>query len=186
MDSAELHNQDQFEFPLTYPQREVWYLEKINPLSGIGNIACTLKADQVLDPRLTCEAVNLLLQENEGFRIRIRENPDGSAKQYFAPYERYEIDYFDFSQAGENELFQWDRIESRRPFTSFDQNLFYFALIKIDDRSSRIFARIHHLITDAWSFVQVGNELMAHYQALSQGEPIVFDGQSVLSRLYCQ
>jgi bacitracin synthase 3 len=172
VDSIELRNQEQLEFPLTYPQRGVWYLEKINPQTGIGNIAVTLKLEQILDYDLVSEAINLLLQQNEGIRIRIRENQDGTAVQYFAPYESCQIDYYDFRETGKAGLFKWDQIESHRPFVSFDQNLFYFALIRIDEQTSGVFMRFHHLITDAWSFVQLGNELMSHYDTLSLGREI--------------
>jgi len=162
---------DDQQYPLTYPQRGVWYLEKINPDTGIGNLAVTLKFNQVIDYALANQAVNLLLAQNEGFRTRIRENPEGEASQYFAPFEPYVMPRFDFSLVDREVLYQWDRTEVRRPF-ELDQNLFYFAYVKIDSQSSALFMRFHHLIADAWSFVQIGNDLMAIYDRLSEGQAV--------------
>ena len=158
------------EFPLTYPQQGVWYLEKISPQRGIGNLAATLRINRVLDKAIMEQSVNLMLRRNEGFRIRIRETEDGQTSQYFAPYRPYRLDYFDFSESGEAALFDWDRAESTRPFTSFDDDLFYFALLKLDDQRSAMFGRVHHLIADAWSFVQLGNELIANYDLIAAGQ----------------
>ncbi len=158
-------------YPLTYPQRGVWFLEKINPDTGIGNLAVTLKFKQVIDYATANQAVNLLLAQNEGFRIRILEHPDGEATQYFAPYEPYTMPRFDFSLVDKEMLYQWDRAEVRRPF-ELNQNLFYFAYVKIDHQSSALFMRFHHLIADAWSFVQIGNDLMSYYDRLSDGRGV--------------
>lgn len=158
------------EFPLTYPQQGVWYLEKISPQKGIGNLAATLRINRPLDPMIMEQSVNLMLRRNEGFRIRIRETEDGQTSQYFAPYHPYRLDYLDFSESGEAALFEWDRLESTRPFASFDDDLFYFALLKLDDQRSAMFGRVHHLIADAWSFVQLGNELIANYDLIAAGQ----------------
>ena len=159
------------QYPLTYPQRGVWYLEKINPDTGIGNLAVTLKFNQVIDYTTANQAVNLLLAQNEGFRTRIRENPDGEVTQYFAPFEPYVMPRFDFSLVDREMLYQWDRTEVRRPF-ELDHNLYYFAYVKIDSQSSALFMRFHHLIADAWSFVQIGNDLMAFYDRLCDGRGV--------------
>ncbi|NCA99543.1 MAG: amino acid adenylation domain-containing protein [Clostridia bacterium] len=158
-------------YPLTYPQRGVWFLEKINPDTGIGNLAVTLKFNQVIDYVTVNQAVNLLLAQNEGFRTRIRQNQDGEASQYFAPFEPYVMPRLDFSLVDKEMLYQWDRTEVRRPF-ELDQNLYYFAYVKIDSQSSALFMRFHHLIADAWSFVQIGNDLMAFYDRLCDGRGV--------------
>lgn len=170
-DSESTDLADQQQYPLTYPQRGVWFLEKINPDTGIGNLAVTLKFNQVIDYATANQAVNILLAQNEGFWIRIQDNPDGEATQYFAPYEPYTMPRFDFSLVEKDMLFQWDRTEVRRPF-EHDQNLFYFAYVKIDNQSSAIFMRFHHLIADAWSFVQIGNDLMSYYDRLRDGRGV--------------
>ncbi|MEA4889062.1 MAG: amino acid adenylation domain-containing protein [Clostridiaceae bacterium] len=158
-------------YPLTYPQMSIWYLEKLNPGTGIGNIAATMKVDEHLDYDLMNQGVNLLLQKNDGFRIRIMEK-EGQAQQYLTEYKPYQMDYFDFSQDNRERLYSWDQEQTKVPFDLIDSDLFYFALIKIDEQTSGFFARIHHLISDAWSLTQIASEIMSFYHKLKNGQPI--------------
>jgi amino acid adenylation domain-containing protein len=160
------------EFPLTYPQRGIWYLEKLNPLSGIGNLAATLKVDMVLDHALFEQALNHLLQKHEALRIRIRETADGQAVQYFAPYRPYRLESVDFVGKDRESIYQWDLEQVRKPYSSLDQDLYSFTYMRIDEKTSWVLFRLHHLITDAWSFVQIGNEVMICYEALAEGREL--------------
>ncbi|MDD2534698.1 MAG: condensation domain-containing protein, partial [Eubacteriales bacterium] len=168
--SAEAARIEKLEFPLTYPQQGVWFLEKISPLNGVGNIAATLRVSRVLEPDTLEHSVNLLLKRNEALRIRIRENEAGQVVQYFAPFEPYQLDYLDFRDLGEEALFNWDRQESVKPFSSFDGNLFYFAVIRVNEQTSAIFARVHHLIADGWALVQIANDLVNVYDQIKSGQ----------------
>jgi len=156
---------------LTYPQKSIWYLEKLNPGSGIGNIAATLRVAEVLDPALMTKAVQVLIERNEVLRFRFREL-DGEPVQYLAPLEPYRLDFLDFREMGQDALFAWDREQTRTPFRLVDQPLFHFALLRIDETTSGFFARIHHLISDAWSLIQIGNEVLSYYRLLKAGRPL--------------
>ena len=50
-------------YPLTYPQKSIWYLEKLYPDTGIGNIAATLRIDEPVDYALMNQGVNLMLRQ---------------------------------------------------------------------------------------------------------------------------
>lgn len=160
----------QLEYPLTYPQQGVWSLEKISPNHGIGNIAATLKVNRIFEPRIMEESVNLLLAKNEAFRLRFFESETGQIVQTFAPFHPYQLEYFDFSQQDPTALFQWDKQESTRPFPSFNGDLYYFALVKIDADHCGIFAKVHHLLSDAWSLVKIANDLVAYYDLIVAGQ----------------
>ena len=158
-------------YPLTWPQKSIWVLEKLNPGTGIANIAATLKIDEQLDYQLMSRAVNLLIRNNSAFHLRFREM-DGEPVQYLVEPPAYRLDFLDFSGESTERLYAWDTAETQVPFVLEDSELFYFALVKIDEQHSGFFARIHHLISDAWSFVQIGNETMAYYRMLQRGEPV--------------
>ena len=158
-------------YPLTYPQQSIWYLEKLNPGTGIGNIAATMKVDEILDFGLMNQAVNWLLKRNDGFRIRFTEI-NGKPLQYFTAYREYRMEYHDFSRENREALYSWDQTQTRLPFEILDSDLYYFALVKIDERSCGFFVRIHHLVSDAWSLVQLGNEVMSYYRLLQNHIPL--------------
>ena len=161
-------------YPLTHPQKSIWFLEKTNPGSGISNIAATMLIDEEVDYDLISRSANIMLKRNEGFRLRFFE-ADGQVRQYVAPFEEYKLDYYDFSTQDKASLFAFDREQASKPFDCLNQPLFYFALIKIESSGYGFFVRIHHLISDAWSLVELGNEIMRYYYLLKRGQPLPQD-----------
>ncbi|MDW7678239.1 MAG: amino acid adenylation domain-containing protein [Bacillota bacterium] len=159
------------EYPLTYPQKSIWYLEKLYPGTGIGNIAATLKVHERLDYNLMNRSVNLLLTRNESFWIHFRED-NGTPVQCFSDPQVYHIDEFDFRGIDREKLYAWDQQQAPIPFILDGNELFYFALIHIDENTSGLFTRIHHSIADAWSLTQIGSEILLYYRALKNDEPL--------------
>lgn len=162
-------NMEHLEYPLTYPQKSIWYLEKLYPGTGIGNISATLKVHERMDYELANRAISILIARNESFGIHLKEMK-GTPVQYFAPPGEYQIEELDFSKRSLQEFFIWDQQQASIPFDLNGNHLFYFALIHIDDNTSGIYTRIHHSIADAWSLAQIGSEIMLYYRLLKQNE----------------
>ena len=158
-------------YPLTYPQKSIWFLEKLNPGSGIGNIAATMLIDETVEYDLVRRSVNIMLIRNQGFRLRLMEE-NGETRQFIAPFQEYALDFFDFSDQEKQAVFAFDKEQAQKPFDLIGAPLFYFALLKIDQSSYGFFVRIHHLISDAWSLVELGNEVMRYYNMLKQSRPL--------------
>ena len=56
-------------YPLTHPQRGIWYTEKLFPGTSIGIIAATLKIHGDVDYAILEKAVNLLIEKNDAISI---------------------------------------------------------------------------------------------------------------------
>ncbi len=152
-------------YPLTHPQKGIWYTEKLYPGTSIGNIAATLKIKGYVDYAILGKAINLFIERNDGIRIRITENA-GVPQQYPTEYRYHKIDFFDFSDKNITELYKWDSVQTQIPFNLLNSELFYFAIIKIDENDSGFFLKIHHILSDAWSFVLLVNQVMDLYDSL--------------------
>jgi len=155
-------------YPLTYPQKGIWHLEKLHPNTSIGNIAATLKINSKLDYAALNKAINHFIKVNDALRIRIRENDDGEPQQYVSDFEYHDFPFYDFS-SDIKELYDWDSKMTRTPLYKPDSDLFYYALIKINDNMGAIYGKLHHLIADAWTIVNHGNEIMSYYEAIISG-----------------
>ncbi|MCM1565586.1 MAG: amino acid adenylation domain-containing protein [Dehalobacter sp.] len=155
-------------YPLSIPQRGIWYLEKLHPGTSIGNIASTLKIKDSIDFQLLEKAINLVIEKNEALRLRFREK-DGQVFQYVAEFAYAKIDFFDFSEGGLKRLYAWDQEETKKPFTINDSPLVYFSIIKISEKENVIYCKIHHLISDGWTVVYIGNKIMENYNMLEEG-----------------
>ncbi|MGI6114403.1 MAG: non-ribosomal peptide synthetase, partial [Mahellales bacterium] len=161
-------------YPLTHPQQRIWYTEKFFPGTSIGNITGTFKIKGDLDYQLLEKTINILIRENKALRIHIVEK-DGKPMQCIKEYEYKKIDFFDLSRYSEEEIDEWAVKQAEIPFVLEDSDLYYFAIIKINDNQSGIFMKIHHLVIDAWSIVQLTNKITEYYNALREGKEICVD-----------
>lgn len=135
----------------------------------MNTIAGTLRFEGEIRYEALRRAIQCLIRDHESLRLHFAEK-DGAAFQYVAPYEEAPIDFFDFSTGGGFEdLFRWDREVTARPFSLLDANLFYMAVLKIDEKNGGFYVKLHHLISDAWTMSIVGNEIMRYYLLILEG-----------------
>ncbi|MDD5017715.1 MAG: amino acid adenylation domain-containing protein, partial [Eubacteriales bacterium] len=157
-------------YALTHPQQRIWYSERLHPDTGMWNNAGTLKIKGQLNYKLLESAINIFLRDNESIRLRIGLVND-EPYQYIADYSSYAIDLMDFSDHGVSKLFEWDTMQTQVPMPLIDSNLFYFALFRLNDEEGGIYAKFHHIISDALSIVEFSNQIMENYASLLDGRP---------------
>ena len=160
-------------YPLTHPQKSIWYIEKMFPNTSISNVAGTARIKGIVDFDLLDRAINLFIEKNDALRIRI-SNKNGEDKQYINVYNYKKIDFFDLSKYDDPDehMYKWNEEQTSLPFELYESDLAYFAIIKINDHESAIYAKTHHIISDAWSMSLFVNEILTFYSALKKGEDI--------------
>jgi len=153
-------------FPLTHPQKRIWYTELVNPGTNIGNICFTCKLPREWDnfTRLS-QGINKVIQRNEALRLRLTLREE-DVKQYVHPYTPREIECKTFPDQGITQD-KWIHREIQKPFTLTDSDLFNFVVIKGKEEGYTLWIKLHHLIADAWS---CGLLTKAIYQAYLEEE----------------
>ncbi len=167
-------NQQNIHYTLSHPQLRIWYAEMLHPGTGMWNNAGTLKIKGRLDLPLLETALNIMMRDCDTLRIRIGQN-DGVPYQYVAEYSSLTVDVIDFSDRGVEKLYEWDTVQTHTPMPMIDSSLCYFAFLRLGENEGGIYAKFHHIISDALSIVSFSNHLMGVYQALLAGrepEPV--------------
>jgi fengycin family lipopeptide synthetase D len=165
-------------YPLTHPQQRIWYTEKLHPGTSMWNNAGTLKITGALDLTLMTKSINLFIKNNEAMRIRITE-VEGKPFQYVCPFVYSSFDYLDFSGKGLQGLYEWDSAQTQSYLPLLDKQLFYIAIASLGENEFVWYAKVHHIISDAWSLVMFSNQVMEYYDAfLAGGEPEAVPGGS--------
>lgn len=59
-------------YNLTSPQENIWMLENLNKNTNMNNILGTFCMDEILDVNMLQQAINKMIEINEGLRIRIK------------------------------------------------------------------------------------------------------------------
>ncbi|HNX28407.1 MAG TPA: amino acid adenylation domain-containing protein [Syntrophomonadaceae bacterium] len=161
-------------YPLTHPQKGIWYTEKFYPSTGIANIIGVMRLNEGLDFDVLKEAINYIIANNDSMRIRICELPTGPV-QYVADHFEHEIRMLDFSNADDSitSFFNWVDKERRIPIPANNSDLFEFVIFKLGKCDGGFFLKTHHIISDAWTMILIGNQINDYYFRLLKGtEPI--------------
>lgn len=150
-------------YPFSHPQRRIWYTEVIYSGKGICNLKFLFKIHRKMNYSILNRAVNRVISEHDGLRIRLKENRHREPEQYFVKHQERKFDFFDFSSERDPDLLEkWIEQKAQETFTLFDSDLYYFALIKISDNECAVFGNVHHIIMDGLS-IQIWTRQIAKY-----------------------
>lgn len=149
-------------YELTHPQRNLLFMEQFNPGTSLGVIAGTVTlCDETIDIDILKKSINCLIKNNDGLRLRFSQ-VNGIPMQYVTEYSEVDIDFFDFSNSSAEDYFSWEERGARTPFEIFDNQLFYFAILKRNSEIS-FYMKLHHLISDGWTITLMANEIIDNY-----------------------
>ncbi|WP_434511418.1 amino acid adenylation domain-containing protein [Desulfitobacterium sp. AusDCA] len=156
-------------YPLTNAQKSIWVADNLYPGTSQAISSATTIIYDKLDFVLMNEALNLVIKNNDALRIRLI-NSGSTPQQYFSDFVPKNFDVLDFSyENGEKDYKEWERKMTVTPFALIENELFYFAMIKLEEQKNICYFKFHHMITDAWGFVLVIRKTMKEYWQLLQG-----------------
>ena len=154
-------------YELTNPQKNIMELQKVNPENeSIAHISASLKLDGVLDINLLKKTLNIVIQKNDSYHIRLVEK-DSKIFQYFVedvPEQDFEVrkfatdDISDFIQEYNNLQLSFNK-------------LFSFA-IAITPNYTYILYKTHHIIADGWAMTQFSEQVKEIYCKLKNNEDL--------------
>ncbi|WP_242311569.1 non-ribosomal peptide synthetase [Bacillus cereus group sp. BfR-BA-01331] len=151
-------------YPLSHPQRRIWYTEVIHSGKGICNLRFLFKLHRKMDYLKLNRVVNRVISENDGLCIRLKENGHQEPEQYFIKHEEQEFEFFDFSSVEDSDLLEkWIEQKTKETFTLFNSDLYYFALIKLNDNECAVFGNVHHIIMDGLSIQIFTSQIVKYY-----------------------
>ncbi|SCY70225.1 non-ribosomal peptide synthetase [Alkaliphilus peptidifermentans] len=158
-------------YPLTHPQKRVWYIEKIYPSTSVNNISGTVRAEGKIDYKVLERAIDTFVEANDGVRIQLKE-VEGEGFQYIEEFVSCHVDFFDFSNSSnpEEDFNAWACEESKIPFILEDSPLYYFAIFKINEGSSGYYVKFHHIVCDGWSIKLMTEQISQAYNSIINNE----------------
>ncbi|MCU0288322.1 MAG: condensation domain-containing protein, partial [Acidobacteria bacterium] len=161
-------------YPLSHPQKRIYYTERKYPDTSCNTLAFTIKYDEALDKKILEEAITDVIRNNEGLRLRMVEFPfDREPVQYVHHPATFTLDDIDFS-SGEVPVSydDWVYENTAKPFTLINSDLFYFAYLRFSDKQSGYYVKIHHLICDGWTTLLLFSEIDRLYGQRKTGNSV--------------
>ncbi|MGV0104585.1 Non-ribosomal peptide synthetase [Nostoc sp. DSM 114160] len=174
------------ELPLSYAQQRLWFLDKLNPNSAFYNLLLALRLAGTLNRTALEQSLQEIIYRHEALRTNfitvdgepvqvIREQGIKSREQGAGGRGQGILSIVDLQNlaTGEKEiaLQQLAQEQGQRPFNLADESLIRTTLVALSETEQALLIFIHHIVFDGWSMGVFVQELMALYNAYSQGQP---------------
>jgi amino acid adenylation domain-containing protein len=160
--------------PASFAQQRLWFLHQLEPDSSAYNIAGAVRMEGRLDTAALARCFDELVSRHETLRtnfITVEEEPS----QLIAPprpFSLARVDLRDFpEQERETEARRRMEMLAERPFNLEKDELLRAALFTLGEEEHVLLLVMDHIISDGWSLGVLVRELMALYEAFSEGRP---------------
>ncbi|WP_198299707.1 non-ribosomal peptide synthetase [Tumebacillus avium] len=167
------------EFPLSYGQRSLWFMQRIAPDSSAYNVSRAVKIPAALDTQALQAAFTILSERHPQLRTRI-ELHNGEPLQLVQEQPNFLFAVENTAGWSAAQLEQRITSEANSPFDLAKGPLWRVHVFTQSAAEHVLLLSMHHIITDFWSLGQLTAELRDLYQALTKGTPaaIVTEAQS--------
>jgi amino acid adenylation domain-containing protein len=163
---------DEAEFPLSFAQQRLWFLDRLTPGKWYYNIPSAVRVSSRLSIPLLQRTLDEMIRRHESLRTVFRAK-DGVPTQVVLPHMEIPIQTLDISNLTPvvrgPELTRRINEEARHLFDLTQGPLLRLTLICVDNADHAIVATMHHIISDGWSLNVFWRELGVIYEAYASG-----------------
>ncbi|MEY3672363.1 MAG: hypothetical protein RI904_2020, partial [Pseudomonadota bacterium] len=151
--------------PLTGAQQNVWIHQQFDLKALAYNCTVLVHLEGVPDLATLNRAINQLVRESEGLRVRIAQ-AEGSPLQQLLPDAHYDCSLVDLRGASNPSQAHKDILNSiqNQPFSLNGGDLHRFSLIRTTEASSTLVWCLHHIVIDGTSASTFINRLAEIYR----------------------
>jgi arthrofactin-type cyclic lipopeptide synthetase C len=158
--------------PLSFAQQRLWFLAQMEGANTAYNIPVALRLRGRLDDAALQRALARIVARHETLRSRFAQFND-QAQVLIAPVDSgllLRVEDLRQHPQPEPTLQALIQGEASGPFDLQDDALIRGRLVRLADDHHVLLLTLHHIISDGWSMGVLTRELMALYQAFSQGQ----------------
>jgi amino acid adenylation domain-containing protein len=155
------------DYPLSFGQQRLWFLDRLEPGSAAYNIPCAFRMTGPLDLAGFERAVNAITERHEVLRTSFH-TVEGQPLQVISPRPSVVVRRLDLSALPEAEReAEASRLateEAARPFDLARGPLLRVSLLRLGCEEYVALCTMHHIISDGWSSGLLMKELSALYR----------------------
>jgi amino acid adenylation domain-containing protein len=168
--------------PLSFAQERLWFLEQLEPLLGLYNMAAAWRLEGELDLPVLERSLEELVRRHESLRtvFPVRNGVPVQEVRSSAGFRLLTVDLTTLPPAArEAEARRQIETEFRRPCDLAAGPLFRAHLLRVDAGRHLLLLTTHHTVSDGWSHGVIQRELGALYAAFQAGrasplpEPVI-------------
>src|SRR6266404_9360378 len=163
-----------YRFPTSLAQQSFWYLDRLDPGNPCWNIAVRFRLVGHLDVSLLQYSIDKVVRRHDVLRTSFALI-DGALAQIIHSEAAIPLPLDDLTglavPARDAEEERRTITEAALPFDLKSGPLLRVRLLKLAEQEHMLLLTIHHIVSDGWSVGLFSDEIAAHYEALSSGNP---------------
>ena len=152
-------------FQLTTPQKNIWNLQKYYDDTSVSNLCGAIFYNEKRDNSLLEQALCMFIRNHSGIRLCFSENDE--SMQYVSEKINEEIPIMTY--ASMDEFDRYAEKYAKGPIKLTDKFLYRFMIFEVEGKNG-VLVVLSHLISDAWTFSIMANQVDAAYHNLAEGE----------------
>jgi surfactin family lipopeptide synthetase A len=161
------------EWPLSFSQQRLWFLNQLEPNSFVYNITRGFHLTGSLNVKALEQTLGEIVRRHEALRTTFSMR-NGEPVQVVAEHWSVKLPIIDLRERPDADLNpEVQRLfdnEFRHPFNLSSGLLVRAALLRLNDKEHVLFLTIHHIAFDHWSIEVLYRELSLVYKAFSAGK----------------
>ena len=156
------------DFPLSFAQQRLWFLDQLDPGTSAYTIAARRRFHGPLDVAALADAFTGLVRRHESLRTTF-PSQNGEPVQRISDPAPVTLDIIDLQRVPQGEraaaALRIAQEKVRRPFDLANGPLFRPVLIALGLEEHDLIVMVHHIVADGWSLGILARELTTLYEA---------------------
>ncbi|MEN9519381.1 MAG: NcpA, partial [Cyanobacteriota bacterium] len=163
--------------PLSFAQQRLWFLNQLEPESGVYNISAAVRIEGQLNPEILAQSFSEIIRRHEVLRTNFvkQDDEDGAAVQIIHPPSDWQMSITDLQalpiSEREAEIKRLVIAEAAKPFNLATDQLIRGTLLLVSEREHVLLLTMHHIVSDGWSMGILIQEITTLYSAFIEGKP---------------
>jgi amino acid adenylation domain-containing protein len=163
-----------FVAPASFAQRRLWFLHQLDPASTAYNMTAAVRFEGRLDFEALERSFIEIVRRHESLRTSFA-TIDEELMQVVTTHTQVHIDRINlravFDDERDEEVRRQIRLASERPFDFEQSESLRISLLELSDRESVMVLVMNHICSDGWSLGVLVKEIVALYEAFTEGRP---------------
>ena len=159
---------------LSHVQEGLWFIDQLEPGSGMYNVPCALRLTGHLDRSALKRTLEEILRRHESLRTSFR-NIGGEPRAVISSAKDWTLDVVSLigsaSSEQETDLLRAKSERAARPFDLSQGPLARATLFQLSATEHVLLFVMHHIVSDGWSIGVYLKELGKLYEAFVEGRP---------------
>lgn len=158
-------------YDLTFPQENIWLVNKLFNSSKTNLITGIININKGFNEINCAKAVNLVIKNNDALRIKIKVE-DNNPYQVIEEYVYQDIKIIDMQGFDNLKKEEYISEYKKRDIDILNDKLFEFIVLKYSNDSGAVLLKMHHIVSDAWSYSKIVEQFIKYYNSVENSEEV--------------